>query len=117
MTDKFTVKFCKRVNGEGLFTNSFIKKYNIVRLLEGPIKDVPDKYSIEIGTNRHITDKLGIYMNHSFQPSVFINGVEVVALKDIDIGEEICFNYNKNETSMACPFETPNGIVNGYDSK
>ena len=60
MTDKFTVKFCKRVNGEGLFTNSFIKKYNIVRLLEGPIKDVPDK--------------LGVYMNHSFQPSVFING-------------------------------------------
>ena len=42
----------------------------------------------------------------SFQPNTKIDGKNVVALRDINKGEELHFNYNDNETSMTCPFET-----------
>lgn len=113
MDKLFVIKFCNRVNGEGLFSNGTYKKNDIIYTLTGPIKNTPDKYTIEIGVNKHITDLYGIYMNHSFTPSVSINKNNVVALQDINPGDEISFNYNENETKMACPFETPNGLVSG----
>ena len=51
-------------------------------------------------------------MNHSFDPSCKIDGKNVVAVKNILIGDELCFNYNESETHMACPFE-----VNGVEVK
>ena len=107
------IKYCERVGGEGLFSS---KKYlinNVIYTLTGAFKDKPDKYTIEIGENKHIIDELGIYMNHSFEPSVKIQGLYVISLKNIEIGDEICFNYNNTETSMACPFKTNEGIVSG----
>ena len=113
MDKLFLINFCERVNGDGLFSNTTCKKDNIIYTLTGPIKDIPDKYTIEIELNRHITDLYGIYMNHSFTPSVYIKENNVVALIDIYPGDEICFNYNDSETTMACPFETPDGMVSG----
>ena len=107
------VKYCERVGGDGLFSTKKYYKNNIIYTLTGEINDKPDKYSIEIGNNKHITDKLGIYMNHSFDPSIKIQGVSVISLKNIEPGDELCFNYNESETSMSCPFETPEGLVYG----
>lgn len=107
------VKYCKRVSGMGLFATKKYVSNNVIYTLSGEINNTPDKYSIEIGTNKHITDKLGVYMNHSFVPNVKIQGVSVISLKTIEVGDEICFNYNENETCMSCPFETPEGLVSG----
>ena len=85
----------------------------IVFILSGPIKDKPCKYSIEISQNKHILDKNGIFMNHSFDPTCKINGDKVIAVKDINIGDELCFDYNQNETSMACPFNVDGMEVKG----
>ena len=104
MDTLFVINFCERVNGDGLFTTSTYKKGDIIYALTGTIKDIPDKYTIEIGPNKHITDTYGIYMNHSFTPSVSIKEKNVIALIDIYPGDEICFNYNDSETDMACPF-------------
>ena len=46
-------------------------------------------------------------------PSIKIQGVSVISLKNIEPGDEICFNYNESETSMSCPFETQEGLVCG----
>ena len=51
-------------------------------------------------------------MNQSFDPSCNIDGKNVVAVKNILIGDELCFNYNESETCMACSFE-----VNGVEVK
>jgi len=115
MDNPFSIEFCERVNGKGLFVNKSFKKYEVVYILKGDIKSIPDKYSIEIGKDKHITDKYGIYINHSFEPSVMINNCDIVSLKDINVGDEICFNYNKNETSMACPFEINGKMVKGVN--
>lgn len=37
-------------------------------------------------------------MNHSSTPSIYIHNRQIVALKNIDIDDEITFDYNKNET-------------------
>ena len=107
------ITFCKRVNGKALFTNKPINKGEIVLVLSGEIFDKPSKYSIEIAKNKHIIDDWGSYLNHSFQPNTKIDGKNVVALRNINKDEELHFNYNDNETSMACPFETDEGLVSG----
>ena len=103
------VSDCERVGGKGLFSLKFVPKGDIVFILTGPIKHTPCKYSIEIGKNQHILDDEGVFMNHSFDPSCKIDGKNVVAVKNIYIGHELCFNYNESETHMACPFEV-NGV-------
>ena len=104
---------CERVNGKGLFSLKYVPKGNIVFILSGHIKDTPCKHSIEIGKNKHILDKNGIFMNHSFYPSCKINDNNVVAVKNINIGDELCFNYNESETCMACPFEVDGLKISG----
>ena len=72
--------------------------------LEGEILSSPTKTSIEIGINKHIEDKFGKYMNHSFEPNTVIRECSVIAIKDILPGDELTFDYTENETNIAYPF-------------
>lgn len=47
------------------------------------------------------------YINHSCSPNVSFNTTtfQLVALRDIKHGEELCFFYPSTEWSMASPFE------------
>ena len=109
------IKYSDRVDGQALFSLEKYKSNEIVFVLDGEIKTTPTKYTIEISKTEHIIDEWGIYMNHSFNPTTKIIGRNVVALCDIDIGDELNFNYNVSETSMATPFDTPNGYVGGKE--
>ena len=91
-------------NYNGIYSTNTYKINDIVHTLDGPISNIPTRTSIEIGQNKHIEDDLGIYINHSFNPSCKIENGCVVAVKKIDINHEITFNYNVSETSMATPF-------------
>tara|TARA_B110000858_G_C17585412_1_gene373165 strand:+ start:370 stop:702 length:333 start_codon:yes stop_codon:yes gene_type:complete len=91
-------------NNKGLFSDKKYKKNNIIHKLTGSVYDKPSRTTIEIGTNAHIDDEYGIYMNHSFSPNCIIKEGCIVALCDIDENNELTFNYNENETLMACPF-------------
>ena len=104
-------------NYNGIYSTALYHINDVVYTLSGEISSTPTRTSIEIGPNRHIEDKLGIYINHSFKPSCrIINGC-VVAEKEININDEITFNYNISETKMATPFvdaET-NVLVSGHN--
>ena len=108
------VQYIHRVKGEGLVATQFYEQNQVVRVLEGEIKDKPDKYSIEIGENKHITDEYGIYINHSFDPNTKIEDNKVIAIKNIKINDEITFNYNHSENKMENPFYSNNKLVCGY---
>jgi len=102
-------------NFKGLFSS---EKYAIntkIHKLEGEILNKPSRTTIEIGVGQHINDNYGIFMNHSFEPSCKIDNGYITAIRDIDIGDEITFNYNSSETSMSCPFvdSKTNKMVNG----
>lgn len=109
------IKYSDRVNGKALFSLEKHTKNDVVFILEGEIYDKPTKYTIEISKHEHIIDKWGIFMNHSFNPTTHIVGRNVIALCDIDIGDELNFNYNVSETNMATPFDTPMGYVGGLE--
>jgi hypothetical protein len=82
------------------------KKDTVVYKLQGIVRDKPTRESIELSPTEHIDDEWGMYMNHSFNPTCRICGIErgIVALKDIEAGEELTFNYNDSETCMSDPF-------------
>jgi hypothetical protein len=107
------VQFNKEINGNGLFATKYYKKSEIVFTLSGEKFNKPTKYTIHIGNNIHIYDKNGIFINHSFTPTVYINNYDVIALVDIQINDEITFNYNDSEINMANPFIVNNNLVSG----
>ena len=88
----------------GLYgTKQYMKNTKIYKLV-GEIVNKPTRTSIEIGENQHIEDKYGIYMNHSFDPNCKIQNGHIFSIKNINIRDELTFNYNDSETNMACPF-------------
>lgn len=107
------VKYNAKINGLGLYAT---KKYitdEVVFVLTGPEYDYPTRETIHIGNNKHIYDEFGIFINHSFTPSVYINNHNVITLHDIEPDDEITFNYNYNEINMAAPFYVGNILVSG----
>jgi SET domain len=107
------IKFNNRLNGYGLYSTEFYPKSEIVYTLSGEIYDKPTKYTIHVENNVHILDARGRFMNHSFTPTTYIDGYNVVALIDINIGDELTFNYNETEINMASPFVVNDVIVCG----
>ncbi len=79
--------------------------------LEGSIVDTPSKYTLQIGRDEHLappedsTIPPWRFVNHDCAPNVWIRDRQMVALRPIEEGEEITFDYNSTEYDMADPFE------------
>jgi SET domain-containing protein len=99
---------------KGVFVNRDFKDKEVVWKLEGTITPRPTRHSIEIGDTEHILDEFGAYLNHSCEPNTKIKRKEkeVRALRNINSGEELTFDYNSNETEMAEPFQCKCGSKN-----
>lgn len=69
-----------------------------------------NRETIHIGNDKHIYDDYGIFIDHSFEPNIKIHHDEIFALHDINIDDELTFNYNENECTIANPFYV-NGIL------
>ena len=95
----------KSKSGVGLFATKAYSSGTMVHGLCGKCHTSPTQTTIEIGPGRHVEDtEYGIYMNHSFDPSCKILNGYIMAIGDIEKGEELTFNYNENETAMAVAF-------------
>ena len=64
----------------------------------------PTRTSIKVYNNLHVEDYFGRYINHDCSPTCEIRGYNVVALRNMSAGDEVTFNYEKNETAIASPF-------------
>jgi len=107
------VKLSTKLNELGLFAKKSYKTNDIIFVLSGKEYNHPTRETIYVGKNIHIHDKNGMYMNHSFNPTTSIDGSNVVALVDIVSGDELTFDYNKNEINMAAPFVADGVLVSG----
>jgi SET domain-containing protein len=85
-----------QTNGKGLYSLKHHKKNDVVYMLTGQEYDHPLRETIYVGNNKHVYDRYGMYMNHSFNPTTYISGYNVVAYCDINEGDELTFNYNDN---------------------
>lgn len=107
------IKKSKTIDGLGLFSKKNVLKGDIIFTLSGQTLNNPTRESIHIGNNIHIVDEFGMFINHSFNPTAIISNCNVVANVDINIDDEITFNYNDSELEMACPFESNGILVSG----
>jgi hypothetical protein len=76
----------------------------------------PTRWTLQVGVRAHIeADPAATleeqierfpwrFLNHSCDPNARIAGLEVVALRPIEPGEELTFNYNSTEFDMVSPF-------------
>ena len=78
------------------------------------------KYTIQVDEGRHLVTEgnLGAFLNHSCEPnSLFVaEKLEIVALKPLEVGDEVTFNYLTSEWDMASPFQCQCGFqsCHGY---
>jgi SET domain len=101
---KFSIRV--GIQGFGVFATKNFKKGQILFKMSGKVYPVPSRTSVQIGKNRHIEDIIAGHMNHLCHPSakVYKRTQSFVAARNIKAGEEITFNYNKNEDHLAEPF-------------
>ncbi len=89
-----------------MFTKKIIKKGEVVFHFNGKIDD--DEHtnpeSLQIDENKFLesTLKFDDFLNHSCEPNCYIDwqDLNLVALKDIQIGKELSFNYNTAEYDL-----------------
>lgn len=69
----------------------------------------PTYLSVQVSDTEHIhlEPEFLQYLNHSCEPNIFLNTEcgEIIALRDIAEGEEICFFYPSTEWTMAQAFD------------
>ena len=109
------VKFNKELNAKGLYAAQKYSQGETIFTLTGKIYDHPTRETIYVGNNTHIHDENGAFINHSFSPSMYVRLYELVAKVDLEVGDEITFDYNSSELSMANPFEVDGKMVCGND--
>ncbi len=90
--------------GLGVFAQRTIRAGEIILVFGGALIDFPETkrrgprecMAIQVGLNQYIdTQPPGVFANHSCAPNAGIqNDRDLVALRDIPAGEEICFDYS-----------------------
>ena len=95
------------INGmKGIYASDHYNNEDRICELEGPELPIADRYTIQIDKRVHLNViEPYRYMNHHCSPSVKIEGKIMTAIKDIEPGDEITFDYNTTEDVLACPFD------------
>ncbi len=67
----------------------------------------PTLRTIQVSDDLHVDDAVGRYVNHSCDPTVYVDtqSLGLIALRHIRKGEEITFFYPATEWDMAEPFQ------------
>jgi uncharacterized protein len=124
-------------SGDGLFALEPVAKGELLVVWGGIIITTEQLYqapefarhrSIQVDDNLHLCSGLidddADCINHSCDPNAGISGqISLVAIRDIEVGEEICFDYCMSDSldtfSMACYCGHPHcrGAVHGTDWK
>ena len=111
------IKLNDMIGEYGLYATQPYAQGDVLFVLSGEIFANPTRETIYVGDGIHIHDPFGIYINHSFNPSVRIESYNVRAARDINAGDEITFDYNLNEIQMANPFYSDGILVSGKSHK
>jgi SET domain len=76
--------------------------------------DSPNRFTVQIGRDRHVEVKELSSMNHSCNPNTFLDTTRmlVFAACDVAAGEELTFFYPSTEWEMSSPFICLCGATN-----
>ena len=110
------IKIEETEKGKFTVSKKAFAKNDLIFYLEGGVQDFPTQYTIQIGPVWHLLPKVGMFLNHSCEPNGYIDVKNAAfrALRDINEGEELTFNYNTTEYDISKPFECWCGKENCY---
>lgn len=95
--------------GEMIRAVRALRQGELVFFLTGDMVDAPNKYTIQLSAMQHVLTRRALWrlVNHSCEPNIVVDVANrrMVAGRDIEAGEELTFDYNTTEWSMASPFE------------
>jgi SET domain-containing protein len=95
---------------------SFKTRDVISKFSAATVSIIPTYLTVQTGFQEHITLQPTFlqYINHSCNPNVFFDTTqyELVALKDIKVGDELTFFYPSSEWDMTQSFECNCGSKN-----
>jgi hypothetical protein len=81
----------------------------IAHFTAGSISSEPTYLTVQVGVDKHITLQPAFlqYINHGCDPNVFFNTatMQLIALKEIKLEEEMSFFYPSTEWKMTQPFQ------------
>mgnify|MGYP001399651952 CR=1 FL=1 len=99
----------------GVIAYDIFKKGSVVYEFEGEVIEEPSRTSIQSYDDIHLEDDLKIasFINHKCKPNTRIEKlgkkrgrkIKFIALKNIEIGEQITFDYNTTEYKIFNPFK------------
>lgn len=129
---KVSLRRTKKFGGKGVFANQPIRKGEVIAIFDGPIYDDDfegwtrdlQNHTIQIGKAKWRDSKgLARFINHSCDPNCGIKGLnKVVAMRDIEKGEQITWDYEMTERSdwwrMRCKCGSPlcRKVIGNYDN-
>jgi SET domain len=97
-------------------TKSFKKGEVICGFEAGTTQNYATYLTVQVSTDKHITlqPEFLQYINHSCEPTVFFDttSMQLVALQDLNEGDEFTFFYPSTEWDMAQPFVCNCGSAN-----
>lgn len=112
-------------HGNGIFAREPLKKDELLAVFGGVVYEwaafvaLPERertLSIQVEENLFLVpDKIGEgdYVNHSCDPNAGLSGqIALVALRDIEPGEEVCFDYAMSDTTPYDEFTCECGAAN-----
>jgi uncharacterized protein len=84
----------------------FRKGEVVFNLNFGEFFDRPSLRTIELAPKLHVDNPWGRYTNHHCDPTCYVDRKDKVmrASRDIEVGEEINFDYFVNESTLATSF-------------
>jgi hypothetical protein len=121
-------------SGNGIFAIEPIKKGELAAVFGGVVYEwdafinLPDRersLCIQVEDRHFLVPRPigeGDYVNHSCNPNAGLSGqIGLVAMRDIKVGEEVCFDYAMSDTmpydefNCGCGHPTCRGTVGGND--
>lgn len=111
--------------GSGLWCDEPVEAGRCVLEFDGVVRGIPARYSVQVGLDEHVhPDDAAVaaqdrtrfqwrFLNHSCAPTCRVAGRGLAALRDLAAGEELTFDYNATEWSMAEPFTCTCGACGG----
>jgi hypothetical protein len=110
------IRIVKTVGGcfSSIFAGEDISKGSeIFDLTLGEFHETRNLRTVELNIG-HVDHPVGRYVNHSCDPTAFVDreNNSIVSARDIKKGEQVTFDYTKNESAISAPFDCACGATN-----
>jgi hypothetical protein len=96
-----SVRLIRRPFGFALAAaRAFPKDATVLRIL-GAAGNFPTRTSVHVGNGQHVENEVARFVNHACTPTTAVVGRRLVAVRSINVGDDITFDYTLTEPDIS----------------